>query len=165
MELDNSENELQQSHPKKLLKLKHKKVPSASRNMEELKNKKEKQKTSIVDEDNLINAGHPDVKYTVRQKRRKVLDDSQEVEPVETKTDTKATRMTEEVNPILYRHSKRSSKQNSNISPHFGGAPVQEISRQTQPQNNDIEQRQRNEKEVEQKEIEDFGFINEIADR
>ena len=42
MELDNSENELQQSHPKKLLKLKHKKVPSASRNMEELKNKKEK---------------------------------------------------------------------------------------------------------------------------
>ena len=77
---------------------------------------------NIKDETESSKSSLLETRPAAKPKRVKVLDDSQEGEPsptAETKTGTKATRLTEDVNPILYGNSNRSSRQN-HVSPHFG---------------------------------------------
>ena len=96
-----------------------KKAPSVTRNMKGLRNVN----TFIKDEEDSSKASLQETRPAVKPKRVKVLDDSQEGEPsptAETKTCTKAARLTEDVNPILYGNSNRSSGRQNNVSPHFG---------------------------------------------
>ena len=87
---------------------------------------------NIKDEAESSKASLQETRPAAKPKRVKVLDDSQEGVPsptAETKTGTKAARLTEDVNPILYGNSNRSSRQN-NVSPHFGN--VEPIGQETQ---------------------------------
>ena len=60
----------------------------------------------------------------IKPKRKKVLhDDSQDGEPdqtAETKADNKGFKLTEDVNPCMYRRNSVRHKERSIISPHFG---------------------------------------------